>query len=196
MTVDVERLKDRLASTPAVLRPATDASGGGMQLHAVVADLFRDRSTRRLEAAELAVFQSEVSSAAKRKHLELVAVTCWLVHDSAFQGADAGALHRLLSNRLALLADHVKPQLFIEDAERREELVRTCLAELGMLPAGETKEVAEDRLASLDSIRQSALLAAARAREQKRAERRAELDRVRKQEEEERRQAARTTFED
>lgn len=167
-----------------------------MQLHAVVADLFRDRSTRRLEAAELAAFPNEAPSATRRKHLELVAVTCWLVHDTAFQGADAGALFRLLSNRLALLAEHVKPQLFIEDAERREELVRICLAELGILPAGETKEVAEDRLASLDSIRQSALLVAARAREQKRAERRAELERVRKQEEEERRQAARTTFED
>lgn len=196
MKPDVERLKDRLASTPAVFRPATDASAGATQLHAVVADLFRDRSTRRLEPKELASFHPAAAKPARRRQLELVAVACWLLHDHAFQGADAGALLRLLSSRLALLADHVSPHLFIEDAERREELVRTCLAELGIVPNGETKEGAEDRLAALDSIKQSALLVAARAREQRRAERRAELERVRKQEEEERRQAARTTFED
>ncbi len=191
---DVERLKDRLASTPAVFRLAD--GGRDIALYAVVADLFRDRSTRPLEPAELAAFGLEGSAGARQPHLELVAIASWLLHDRAFQGADASALLRLLVNRLAALADHVRPHLFIEDGERREELVRTCLTELGLVPEGETKEVAEDRLASLDSIKQSALLLAARAREQKRAERRAELERIRRQEEEERRQAARTTFED
>ena len=38
------------------------------------------------------------------------------------------------------------------DGDRREELVRLCLSELGIRPAGETVDEATDRLNTLDSV--------------------------------------------
>lgn len=191
MTASVERLTDRLARAPLVFRDRR-----AVQLDAVVADLFRDRATRRLTADEVARFRA----AAPARHLELVLIASWLLHDDAFDGAPAEALLALLDGRLAALAAVVVPRLFVEDAERREELVRTCLAALAMLPDGETAAAAEDRLAVLDSVRRKALLQEARVREglreAERQRRKAELERLRQQEEEERRQAARTTHED
>ena len=191
MTASVERLTDRLARAPLVFRDRR-----AVQLDAVVADLFRDRATRRLTADELARFRA----GAPARHLELVLIASWLLHDDAFAGAPAEALLALLDGRLAALAAVVVPRLFVEDAERREELVRTCLAALALLPDGEAAAAAEDRLAVLDSVRRKALLQEARTREglreAERQRRKAELERLRQQEEEERRQAARTTHED
>ena len=191
MTASVERLTDRLARAPLVFRDRR-----AVQLDAVVADLFRDRATRRLTADEGARFRR----GSPARHLELVLIASWLLHDDAFAGAPAEALLALLDGRLAALAAVVVPRLFVEDAERREELVRTCLAALAILPDGEAAAAAEDRLAVLDSVRRKVLLQEARAREglreAERQRRKAELERLRQQEEEERRQAARTTHED
>jgi hypothetical protein len=195
MSANVERLTNRLANTPVVFR-GRDA----VRIDAVVADLFRDRATRPLEPDEVARFAAGDTSAARLRYLELVLVASWLLHDAAFAGAPADALRTLLETRLAALASVVMPRMFVEDAERREELVRTCLAALDRLPEGETKAQAEDRLAVLDSVRRKALLRDARAREDareaERQKRKAELERLRLQEEEAQRQAARTTHED
>lgn len=191
MTGSVERLTDRLARAPLVFRDRR-----AVQLDAVVADLFRDRATRRLTTDEVARFRDGPTA----RHLELVLLASWLLHDDAFTGASAEALLALLDARLGELAAVVVPRLFVEDAERREELVRTCLAALAMLPDGEAASAAEDRLAVLDSVRRKALLREARAREglreAERQKRKAEIERLRQQEEEARRQAARTTHED
>ncbi|MBK9032197.1 MAG: hypothetical protein IPL61_12910 [Myxococcales bacterium] len=195
VSANIERLTDRLARAPQVFRDRR-----AVQLDAVVADLFRDRATRRLALDEVARFQADGVTGARARHLELVLVASWLLHDPAFGDAPAEALLALLASRLAELASAVVPRLFVEDAERREELVRTCLAALARVPEGETATVAEDRLAVLDSVRRRALLRDARAREgvreAERQARKAELERLRQQEEEERRQAARTTHED
>ena len=195
MSADVARLTDRLARTPQVFRDRK-----AVQLDAVVADLFRDRATRRLGPDELARFHAEGATGARARHLELVLVTSWVLHDEAFAATPAEALLALLDGRLAALAGAVVPRLFVDDGERREELVRTCMAALARIPDGETAAVAEDRLAVLDSVRRRALLRDAReresAREAERQKRKAELERLRLQEEEERRQAARTTHED
>ena len=168
MTASVERLTDRLARAPQVFRDRR-----AVQLDAVVADLFRDRATRRLGPDEIARFAAAGATGARARHLDLVLIASWLLHDPAFADAPADALVALLGDRLAALA---------------------------RLPDGETAAVAEDRLAVLDSVRRKALLREAReregAREAERQRRKAELERLRQQEEEERRQAARTTHED
>ena len=199
MSASVERLTSRLASTPLVFR-GTVLGEDAVRIDAVVADLVRDRGTRRLEPAEVARFIPGDATPARRRHLELVLIASWLLHDIAFAGAPTDALLTLLDARLADLARLVVPRLFVDDAERREELVRTCLAALDRLPADETPVQAEDRLAVLDSVRRHALLRDARAREDareaERQKRKAELERLRLQEEEAQRQAARTTHED
>ncbi|MCX5745779.1 MAG: hypothetical protein NT062_25160 [Proteobacteria bacterium] len=197
MSANVERLTNRLASTPPVFRGR--ASGeDALRIDAVVADLVRDRGTRPLEPDEVARFI--LGAATPARHLELVLVASWLLHDEAFAGSPTDALLALLDGRLAELATLVVPRLFVEDAERREELVRTCLAALDRVPEGETPVAAEDRLAVLDSVRRKALLRDARAREDarevERKKRKAELERLRLEEEEAQRQAARTTHED
>ena len=199
MSANIERLTDRLANTPIAFRGGA-AGESAVRSDAVIADLFRDRATRALEPAEVARFLAGDPTATRRRHLELVLIASWVLHDTAFADAPADAMLALLEGRLAELASHVVPRLFIEDAERREELVRTCLAALDRVPAGETLAIAEDRLAVLDSVRRRALLRDARARqdarEAERQKRKAELEVLRKQEEEANRQAARTTHEE
>lgn len=199
MSASIERLTNRLASTPVAFRGRI-AGEDAVRIDAVIADLFRDRATRPLEPDEVARFRGGDPAAARRRHLELVLVASWVLHDTAFADAPADAMLALLESRLAELASHVVPRLFVEDAERREELVRTCLAALDRLPDGETRAIADDRLAVLDSVRRRALLRDARAREDareaERQKRKAELEVLRKQEEEANRQAARTTHEE
>lgn len=197
MTADVERLTERLARAPAVF--ASPLAEGGVRLGAVVADLFRDRAVRPPDGIA-ARFATDGASPARRRHLQLVLLASWLLHDEAFADVAPDALLALLEERLAALAEAVVPRKFVEDGERREELARTCLAALGRAPAGESAAAAEDRLAALDSVRRRTLLREARARETareaERVRRQKELEALRAQEEEERRQAARTTHED
>lgn len=199
MSANVERLTNRLANTPLVFRGRATGDDA-VRLDAVVADLARDRGTRRLAPDEVARFLAGDAAPARSRHLELVLIASWLLHDAAFAGAPTDALLALLDGRLAELAALVVPRLFVEDPERREELVRTCLAALDRLPEGETQVQADDRLAVLDSVRRKALLRDARAREDareaERQKRKAELERLRLEEEEAQRQAARTTHED
>lgn len=199
MSASIERLTSRLASTPIAFRGRVSGKEA-VRIDAVIADLFRDRATRELGPDEVARFVAGDPAAGRRRHLELVLVAGWLLHDTAFSDAPAEALLALLDGRLAELSSHVVPRLFVEDGERREELVRSCLAALDRRPDGETLAVAEDRLAVLDSVRRRALLRDARAREgareTERQKRKAELERLRQQEEAADRQAARTTHEE
>jgi hypothetical protein len=61
---------------------------------------------------------------------------------------------RWLLEGLEELADLRDAETFVDDAERREELARRCLDALGLVPEGESKEQAKDRLSTLDSIQQ------------------------------------------
>jgi hypothetical protein len=196
MTPDVERLCARLAELPAVFSgPFGSAAEAerGIEPLAILSDLFRERANDLPPREAIAGLTKAKGKGAKQR-VELALIASWVLYDPSLAGADAGALLRLLGERLPALAEIAVPRLFVEDPERREELVRLCLDALGLVPAGETRAQAEDRLASLDSLRRHELLRAARDRElSRRAE---ELARLRAEEEEARRQAARTTFED
>jgi len=203
MSPDVERLSDRLARVPPLfLAPIDPRKDGAVRVDAVVADLIRARASRPPSREEIARFAfpmragGEQATRSARRHLSVVLVASWLLYDDAFQNARAEALLALLSDGLRPLADLVLARGFVEDPERREELVRTCLAALGLAPAGEDASFSEDRLATLDSVRRDRLLREARERQAVQEKRRKELEQLRRQEEEDRRRAARTTFED
>lgn len=199
---DVSRLTARLASVPPVFLSPTDPNKKGtVHVAPVVADLARDRGTRPLTEEETAALRfphrlggDERNDA--RRHLDLVLRTTWLLHDPAFQGIDTRQLVNLLQTRLKTLSKVLVPRVVVEDPDRREELVRICLWQLGIPPLGESQADAMDRLATLDTARRQSLLAKARAALAKRAKRKAELEKVRREKEEAKRQAARTTFED
>lgn len=197
VNLDVQRLCARLAAAPPIFQTKLALTEPrGVHVDAVVADLSLARADRALDVAELGSFAPSSGDRGVLRHLELVLVASWLLYDDAFAGLSAARLFTLLDERLRALSALVVPRACIEDAERREELVRVALAALGLAPAGEEPAFAEDRLAALDSVRRQALLRDAKAREQERAARRAELEALKRQEEEEARKAARTTFED
>jgi hypothetical protein len=86
--------------------------------------------------------------------LSLIAVTTWLVHDDWFLTRRdlAPKIQRLLGQPLKPLSAIVSAKQFVTDPDRREELARFCLAELGLRPQGESPAQAKDRLTALDSI--------------------------------------------
>ncbi len=198
MTLAVERLCARIAALPPVLAAAVaKPSAAEVDVEAVIADLFRDRATRPLAPDELAALvprRGGPDAKAASVHRALVLVASWLLYEPAFRGADAARLAALLGARLGELSKLVALRAFVEDADRREELVRVCLDALGLAPDGERPADAEDRLATLDSARRTRLMREAKAREAEREKRRRELEELRRQEAE--REAARVTHED
>ncbi len=103
----------------------------------------------------------------------LLPIVLWLLRDAWFVARPSLAeatLRLLQSDSLAKLAKLVRPEAIINDADRREELVRLCLNGLGLAPEGESAEQAADRLSTLDSVQRKRVIretrkAEARARE-------------------------------
>jgi hypothetical protein len=103
----------------------------------------------------------------------LVSIALWLLRDEWFIARPelAEATWKFLqSDTLTKLAKLVRAEAMVNDPDRREELVRLCLKELGMCPEGETAEYAADRLTTLDSVERERVIrqtrkAEARARE-------------------------------
>jgi hypothetical protein len=60
------------------------------------------------------------------------------------------------------LAQVASAAAFVQDEDRREELVRLCLSGLGLVPDGETPNQAEDRLTALSSVARVRAVAAAK----------------------------------
>jgi hypothetical protein len=105
--------------------------------------------------------------------LLLLPIVLWLLRDPWFVARPqfAEATWRLLrSDALINLAKLVRPEVIVNDSDRREELVRLCLKSLGLTPEGETAVQAADRLTTLDSVERERVIrqtrqAEARARE-------------------------------
>ncbi len=98
----------------------------------------------------------------------LMSVVLWLMHDEWFLAraelADA-TIQFLQSDSLRRLANLIRAEAFVNDADRREELVRLCLKELGFKPAGESDAQAADRLTTLDSLERNRVIRETRSAE-------------------------------
>lgn len=163
----LERLLHRLADAPAdVLAEPRIGRSGQVHVGAVVGDLLASLGTRPPDRA-LSPFVTSESSA--RNALGVTLLLCWLLADRDFAASgasDTDALLRLLDAGARELAS-TPARRFVQDAERREEMVRVALAALGMRPAGETPAQAEDRLMSLSSSERARVMAAARDAERR-----------------------------
>lgn len=118
-------------------------------------------------------------------HAAAVAVTAWLLHDPWFvlRPQLLPLMQSLYcSRRLRQLASMVLASRLAADPDRREELVRVCLDELGHRPAGETVEQSGDRLTTLDSVERQRVLKATRAAEQRARDVREAMAKARAQE--------------
>jgi len=162
----LETLARRLADTPPdFLDEPRIGNAGRMAVAAVVNDLLRLHGARAPLAA-LRPFEG-ANARADRNRLALAAIVAWLLADEWFvaAGLQQAALLHTLADLPAQLAPSAPAHAFVGDDERREELLRTVLADLGYRPLGETPEQAADRLAAISALERRRLLEASRAAE-------------------------------
>jgi hypothetical protein len=161
----LQALLHRVADTPAEFLAEPRVRGAG-QVHvaAVVGDLLAMLGARP-PVADLARFDG----AAERGAPAMTLLLCWVLADPWFVAArpPGAELLRLLGDGAAELATAAPARRFVDDPDRREELVRVALAAAGARPAGESLAQAEDRLTSLSSAERTRVIEAAREAERR-----------------------------
>ena len=146
----------RIAETPTEFLAEPRIGAAGMvHVAALVADLLHSAGAG---VAHQALTAFETDQADQRNRLMLTAVAVWLLAD-AWVGARSGVtLLTLLDGTIRDLAASGPALAFIEQAERREELARTTLTALNLLPAGEDLRQAADRLSAVSATEDRARL--------------------------------------
>jgi hypothetical protein len=168
----LETLTRRLAECPPEFLAEPRIGGlGSIQVAAVVSDLLRELGGSPLTPAEAAAFQSDRPKT-DRNRLSLALLGCWVLHDLWFRArpGTAAIAQRFLAEGLIELAQATPAGHFVSDPDRREELARVCLRELGLRPAGETLAQANDRLMTLNAAERARVVKAARKAEQRAAD--------------------------
>jgi hypothetical protein len=167
----VAALTHRLAECPSEFLEAPFIEGTGVvHVDAIVADLMEYMGGPVLTAQDTSIFrQGRGHGAAAINHLKVVLIASWLLHDPWFAGRHtlAGELPTLLATTLAQVAAVVDAGMFVTDPDRREELVRLCLRDLGLRPDSESAEEAADRLTALDSVQRQKVAAEAKKAEER-----------------------------
>jgi len=158
-------LLQRVAETPKDFRaePRIRAAGE-VHVDAVVGDLLASLGA---EVGTGALERFGGKGPADRNLLAVVLLLCWVLADPWFVSAapTKTELLTLLGETASELAATTSARKFVEDPDRREELVRVTLAAIGCRPAGESEAQAEDRLTSLSSAERARVVEAARAAE-------------------------------
>ncbi len=176
----LETLLRRLEDCPPdFLAEPRIGQGGDVCVEALVADLLRDWGAPP-DGARIAAALQSGAPRARRNELKLVLLGCWLLRDPCFQrpgSQAAAAAAEWLLRGVRDLARYAPAPQFVADPDRREELARLTLAALGLRPAGETPEQAEDRARTLNSAERQRVIAAAQAAEKRSRELREELAR-------------------
>lgn len=128
------------------------------QLNAILCDHFRAMKFDFDTAVVLNRFHARTAS-----HRAVSAVMIWLLHDPWFLSRSdllEPMCDLVCDARLERLSTLVLAESFVHDPDRREELARFCLSELGYRPLGESVEQAADRLATLDTVERDRVLTA------------------------------------
>lgn len=175
----LETLTRRLAETPPefLAEPVMDGKGT-VHVEAVVADLLRELGGELAEK-EATQLRSH-GSAAGRNRLRLTLIACWLLADDWFKrngSALVKEIEKFLTEDVQELAASGAAEKFTTDADRREELARVSLAQLGLRPAGENEAQAQDRLMTISSSERQRVIKAARAAEERAQQIREEMRR-------------------
>ena len=164
----IEELTRRLAECPVDFLDAPKQGGiGKVSVDAVVSDLLLDCGGGVLSSKDRKQFTQR--GANHRNYLRQVLVSCWLFHAPCFteKGNLAAKVKTFLKSGLEDLSRLVAADLLVQDPDRREELVRLALAALNLLPLGETKAQASDRLKALDSVERERVISETRAQQER-----------------------------
>lgn len=174
---DLYHLLQRLQNCPAefLLPPKLEGSPktyvGKIQTGAVVNDLLFEFGIYTNPGEIYKTFQYKYS-AENKNYLQLILIAIHLLSDYWFLSYSrklGEKVNHLLGGKLKNLASAVNADQFVMDSERREELIRFCLKELNLKPAGETDIQANDRLTTIDSLERIKLIEQSKAA-QKRAQ--------------------------
>ncbi|MBL7978800.1 MAG: hypothetical protein JNN12_10710 [Bacteroidetes Order II. Incertae sedis bacterium] len=181
----LEKLTRRLIDTPEViLYEPVIKNKGDLSVPALVGDLLRFiQGTPGAYWPDLSPFTS--NSGLDRNRLRMMVLVTYLLHDDWFQGKThlVDRTFKLLATGLDPLAKRIEVNRFIEDPDRREELIRYCLAQLDLRPSGERINQAKDRLHALDTVEAERVLQATKAAEEKARRLREEIKRRLEEEE-------------
>ncbi|WP_313492914.1 hypothetical protein [Stenotrophomonas sp.] len=165
-SASLDALLRRLIDTPPdFLDPPRRGREGQLQVAAVVNDVLALHGVA-LPAALQASLSGNLA-AVTANQLSLSAVMAWLLADEAWHALrfPREVLLPVFAEAVPALAAEAAVNRYLHEPDRREELVRTAIARLGLLPAGETAAQAADRLASVSSVERRRLLDASRAAE-------------------------------
>jgi len=134
---------------------------GVVHVDAIAADVAGMFGTRA-PVRELVPFASPDAGA--RNRLTLVLLACWVVADDWFRNAGIAPTEvlRALLATATELSPHADAKSFHTDPDRREELARTLLTQLGYRPAGESLAQAQDRLVSVSAAERQRAVKATR----------------------------------
>jgi hypothetical protein len=164
---EITVLTHRLAECPpdcyeTPLGPRTRNKSVALDVIAIVSDHFRDLGIE-LDAIANPI---ELIGKLNARQQRMVLIATWLLRDPwLMENSDAALVSALLTRGLTEMAEVVVPESTITDPDRREELARICLRELGMRPSGETEQQALDRLNTLDSAERVRVISKTRAAE-------------------------------
>lgn len=163
----IQHLTHRLARCPReFLEEPRQAKRPGIHVDAVVADLLMEIGGTSHPPLRFARF--EQPGPGQRNHMRLVLVAAWLLYDPCFRNRPhfVSPLSQWLTVDLERLSELVDAHAFVDDADRREELSRLALAAVKILPAGESKHYARDRLTTFSSVERERLIRETRAQMQ------------------------------
>ncbi len=158
-------LRCLIDTPPDFLDPPRRGREGQLQVAAVVNDVLALHGVA-LPAGLRASLSGELV-AVSANQLSLAAVMAWLLADEGWRERrfQRELLLPLFTDVVPALAAEAPVARYLHDPDRREELARTAIARLGLLPEGETAAQAADRLASVSSVERRRLLEASRAAE-------------------------------
>ena len=164
----LESLTRRLAECPAdFLAEPRIGKIGVVSVAAIVGDVLRDLG-QPLTSQQLLVFQ--LTDAKKyRNWLSVVLIAAWLLNDEWFRANrdfTKGA-YPFLAQTLSEMAAYTNAPKFVSDPDRREELARMCLKDLGLRPAHETEAQSQDRLSTLSAAERQRVIRAAQQAEER-----------------------------
>ncbi len=126
---------------------------GDFDISALVSDLLLTSGQPALNKQEAAQYH-RVNYPKNRNCLQILLYICHILNHPFFHDSTRGnkiracLAHKWWSD-LSALKEH---SVFIQDSLRREELVRVVLHLMEVQPAGESREHAQDRLKTLDSL--------------------------------------------
>ena len=164
--IPLEPLLRRLAETPPeFLGEPKLGPIGDVHVAALVHDVLRGLGVSA-DATYLGAFGAD-AGAKHRNSQKLVMIAAWLLADPCFTAPklDATAVRDLFANLVPAIAAQGRSDNYVNDSERREELVRSVLAQLALLPEGETSAHAQDRLSRISSTERMRRIQASRAAE-------------------------------